>query len=214
MKKLFAFSGLGADKRVFSQLDLSEYDVIYVDWVTPSKFESLADYVIRLAQYYNIPKQGALGIGVSFGGICLSELAKSLNFEKIILISSAKTKFELPSLYSWTMLVPFIKLIPRKILITPNFILNWFFGVKGRVEKDLLANIIKETDADFLKWAIIQIVVWKNTQIPINHLHIHGVEDRIIPIKNINQATKIASGGHFMIFNQASEISNLINKFF
>ena len=39
--KLYAISGLGADKRVFQYLDL-DYELIHIDWIPPLKGERIA----------------------------------------------------------------------------------------------------------------------------------------------------------------------------
>ena len=40
-KILYLLSGLGADKRVFDFLDLSDYDIFHIAWIPPLKSESL-----------------------------------------------------------------------------------------------------------------------------------------------------------------------------
>lgn len=212
-KKVFAFSGLGADKRVFEQLDFSEMDLIHVVWLPPRPQEYLLSYVCRLAEHYNIPKKGATVIGLSFGGICLCELAKIYDFEKVVLISSAKTKSELPKSYALSGLFSLHKLIPEKQLTKTNPMLNWLFGVTSTHDKATLAAIFQDTDPQFLKWAIAQIVSWDNNVTPQNCLHLHGDKDRIIPIRNVDYSIKIRGGGHFMVMNKAQEISFHIRNF-
>jgi hypothetical protein len=41
MKKVYFISGLGADSRVFSFLDLSYFEPVFLDWLPPQKKESL-----------------------------------------------------------------------------------------------------------------------------------------------------------------------------
>ena len=48
MKKVYFISGLGADKRIFSFLDLSFCEPVFIDWITPLKNESLESYALRL----------------------------------------------------------------------------------------------------------------------------------------------------------------------
>ena len=48
MKELFLLSGLGADKRVFDFLDLSDYSIHHVNWIIPIPKESMAQYANRL----------------------------------------------------------------------------------------------------------------------------------------------------------------------
>ena len=48
MKKVYFISGIGADKRVFSFLDLSFCEPVFLDWIAPNKQESLESYALRL----------------------------------------------------------------------------------------------------------------------------------------------------------------------
>lgn len=97
MKKIFIFSGLGADKRVFSKLNLKEFEVVHIEWLPSIKNENLSNYVNRLAEYYQIPASGANVLGISFGGMCIVELAKTYDFNKIVLISTAISSSNLPA---------------------------------------------------------------------------------------------------------------------
>lgn len=213
MQTIYAFSGLGADSRAFANLDLSGYTVVHIDWLLPNSRESLSDYVLRLAEKYSIPKQGAFVIGISFGGMCLSTLAKTYDFAKIVFISTAKTKYELPRSYRFSKYIPLYKLIPAQQLTKSNAILAWLFSAKTSVEKQLLKEIIEGSNPTFLKWAINCIIHWDNTVIPTNFFHIHGDEDRIIPISNVKYMMRIRNGGHLMALNKAEELSLHIRKY-
>jgi hypothetical protein len=74
MKKIYFISGLGADKRIFSFLDLSFCEPVFVDRITPLKNESLQGYALRLGK--NIPGKDPVIIGISFGGMLATEIAK------------------------------------------------------------------------------------------------------------------------------------------
>src|SRR5688572_22332577 len=97
MKKIFLLSGLGADKRVFDFLDLSEYSVHHVTWNKPLVGESMASYAERLLP--QISENRPILIGVSFGGMIALEIAKLISVEKVILISSAKSSDAIPSYF-------------------------------------------------------------------------------------------------------------------
>jgi len=211
--KIFVFSGLGADKRAFTAIDFSGYEVKHMDWIDPLPKEKLEDYVIRLAETHHLPKSGAAVIGVSFGGMCICELAKSYTFQKIVLISTAKSKNELPQDGFWSFLAPLANLIPGKMLTKPNSLLFKTFGVTEQKDKDLLANIIRDTDPKFLKWAMGAIRHWENITEPKEFFHVHGTEDRVVPFKNVKQVIPIMDGGHFMVLNRGDEISQLIRSY-
>ena len=211
---VYAFYGLGADARAFAALELPGYEVIHVEWVQPQPAEPLAAYVLRLAQQAGIPKSGAFVIGLSFGGICATELSKSYTFKKLLLISSAKTQQELPSFFGFAKILPLHKLIPTKFFTMPSAFLNRMFAVHEIADQMLLAAIIRDTDPQFMKWAIQAMLDWDNKLMPANCLHIHGDKDRVIPINSIRNAVPIQGAGHFMILNRASEISPRIVDFF
>ena len=84
------------------------------------------------------------------------------------------------------------------------------FGLESSQEKKLLKSIFKDTDLKFLKWAINEIVNWKNEIVPLNIFHIHGNKDRIISMKNVKTDFVIDNGGHFMTVNKAKEIESII----
>ncbi|MFZ4863083.1 hypothetical protein ACL9RF_12970 [Sphingobacterium sp. Mn56C] len=228
MEKLFLFSGLGADKRVYAPLlhhlglnDAADgyqkltarFEFVHIEWLPPGAAESLSCYVQRLANHYQIPKEGAKVIGVSFGGMCISELSKTYNFGKIVLISSAKNKYELPKSLPLSKFFPLHRLIPDRYFLQPTMLLNWLFTLGSTEEKQLLAEIVKDSDPKFLRWAINCIVNWDHTSIPLNCMHIHGDMDRVIPIQNVDYSIKIARAGHFMILNKAAEIAFSVKNY-
>lgn len=214
MENIYLFSGLGADRRVFANLDLSGFQVIYVDWLKPRPAEALESYVFRLAEHYQIPKQGANVLGVSFGGMCIAELAKYYDFKKTILISSAKTKDELPKLLGISKLLSLHKLLPDAATSSTSLkVLSWLFGAKSDEDKNLLQAILKDTDPDFQRWAVDKVVHWENTQTPANCLHIHGDKDHLLPIQYVDYSIRIKGGGHFMVWNKAAELSFPIRNF-
>lgn len=210
MKKLYLFSGLGADYRVLQDLDFAGYEVTFIEWIKPFENESIEDYALRLMVQIRVEKP--VLIGLSFGGIMAIEVGKLIQTEQIILIASAKTKHEIPFYYRFAGSLKLNKLLPVNLLKQPNFISDWFFGVKSKKDKDLLACILHDTKADFLKWAIDKIVNWQSVSILSNIKHIHGTSDRILPYKFVSADVTIFSGGHFMTTNRAEELTLKIRE--
>ena len=214
METIYIFSGLGADSRVFEKLDFSGLNVVYINWLKPRPSEALESYLFRLAEHYKIPKQGALVLGVSFGGICISELSKYYDFQKTVLISSAKTRDELPKSVGFSKLLSLHKLLPGGVNSKAvSKVIHWLFGAKTVEERNLLDNVLKDSDPDFQKWAIDKIVNWENKHTPVNCLHIHGDKDRLIPIQNVDYTIRVKGGGHLMVWNKAVELSFPIRNF-
>lgn len=208
MSKIYILSGLGVDRRVFDNIDFGNLDVEFIDWITPLTNETLEDYAKRISLKIRI--ENPVLIGLSFGGMVAVEISKIIKTKKIILIASAKNKFELPKLNRISGELGLNKLIPKSLFKKQNFFTNWLFGIETESEKLLLKNILQDTDPEFFSWAINEIVNWKNEISPENLIHIHGNNDRIIPFKNVKADFVVAGGGHFMTVNKPQEIQNII----
>jgi len=208
MSKIYIFSGLGVDRRVFDNINFGGLDIEFIDWIDPLKNESLQNYAERIS--LKITAENPILIGLSFGGMVAVEISKILKTERIILIASAKNKFELPAVYRITGKLKLNKLIPKSIFKKQNFITNWIFGIESESEKQLLKSILQDTDPDFFSWAINEIVNWNNELTQKNLVHIHGNKDRIIPINNVKTDFIIESGGHFMTVNRSRIIEKII----
>jgi pimeloyl-ACP methyl ester carboxylesterase len=205
---LYLFSGLGADKRIFQRLDLSGYSVNYIDWNIPLEDETIEHYASRLLSQITTPKPTL--IGLSFGGIMAIEVAKQVETEKVILISSIKSGNEVPFYYRWMARAGIHKHIPSGFFKNTNFVTNWLFGSVTPFDQQLLKEILSETNPKFFAWALDQIIQWKNQTIPRNLVHIHGTGDRILPIRFSGYDIVVEKGGHFMTLNKAEEINRIL----
>ena len=210
--KVHFLSGLGADERVFRQLDLPGIEPRYIQWIKPRRDEKLAAYAHRLLEQIDTDRPVIL-VGVSFGGIMAQEIAKLITCKKVIIISSIKSWREKP----WQLhLVNFTKahrLLPfRMVKSHRNWGNDYFFGTETKGESVFLKTIINETDEFFFKWAINQIVCWTPDHDHTDVFHIHGTEDRIFPYKPIQNCIPVEGAGHFMIVNRAKQVSHLIKQ--
>ena len=209
MKKVYFLSGLGADKRGFSFLDLSFCEPIFIDWIKPLNKESLKSYALRLRE--QIPEEHPTVVGVSFGGMLACEMAKPDPLMNAIIIASSKSANEFPYYLRVGKYIPVYKWLPEK-LIRSGRSLNWMFGVKDETQKKLVANIVADIDPYFLKWAIKAILHWDEKEEPANVKHIHGTADRLLPFRFVKADYKIQGGTHLMSINKPSEISSLLQK--
>ena len=205
---LYLFSGLGADKRIFQKLDLSGFSVNYIEWKIPLKNETIEHYASRLLSQITTPKPTL--IGLSFGGIMAIEVAKLIETEKVILISSIKSGNEVPFYYRWMAHTGIHKHIPSRFIKSTNFITNWLFGTVTPFDQQLLKEILGGTNPVFFRWALDRIVHWKNKTLPKNLIHIHGTGDRILPIRFSGSDIVVKKGGHFMTLNKSDEINRIL----
>ena len=150
MSKIFLIAGLGADTRVYNNIDLHEHDVTPVDWIEPNKQDTLAIYAQKLIYQYHITKNSVV-IGNSLGGMIAVEIAKQVALNKVILISSIKTIDEAPGYFSFFRNFPVYKLVPKKLYAYLGVLIELFFGKMAPDDLWLFKDMLKKTSPVFLK---------------------------------------------------------------
>ncbi len=210
MKSIFCISGFGADHRVFSRLDLGTHQVHYLDWLIPIPQEPIGQYAQRMSAA--IKTENPVILGLSFGGMMAIEIAKLISAEKIILISSIKTRQELPGWMKWAGKLRLDEFLPLKSFPLIEPLENRNLGIETEEERQMVSAYRKKVDPRYTSWAVHEILHWKNTWIPENLVHIHGGKDHIFPIRKIRADFVIEDGGHFMIMNRAEKINPILSK--
>jgi hypothetical protein len=210
-KTIYLIPGVGANDKVFMNLDLPGYEIVHIKWPKHKKNESLQSYVKKLVPQIKTDTE-PIFIGLSFGGIVAIELAKLIQPSKIVLISSIKTHHERPLKLMFLNSLKFHRLLPGKLVLQFRFWLNWLLGKLSAEEWELIESMIKEVNIEFNEWAVDQVIHWHNDEVPDNLVHIHGTGDRIFPSFYVKKAIWIKGGSHFMVVNRAKEISKIIMK--
>lgn len=208
--KIYFLSGLGADETVFHSLNLPGVEPVYLHWFSPHPKETLRAYAQRMAE--RIPEKDPILIGLSFGGIMAIEIAACISVKKIILISSIKTRKELPFYMRMCRLVPLHRLLPLHLVSRQPKLMGYFFGTRNSTQQERLKKIIEGTVPGFNPWAIDRLVNWKPDGLHKNLVHIHGNADHLLPHRYVKADHLIPNGSHFMIVHQAKEISALIQQ--
>lgn len=211
MKQVYCLSGLGADYRIFSKLELENTELVHIPWVPFDAHDELSCYAQKMSA--KIPGDDPIILGVSFGGMLAVEIAKLRKTQKLILVSSAKTKDEIAG--SGGGLMQFLvkyNMLPAGLMKIPNSVMFKKFGAVTEDEKNLLSSILKDTDTHFVKWALKAMQVWTNTSYTANITHIHGTDDHIILPDHVKADHWIEGGTHLMIYSRAAEIAAIINK--
>ena len=208
--KVFFISGLGADSRAFNFLNLSFCQPIFIEWPKHSKIDTLESYAQKI--FKSINDEEAIIVGLSFGGMLATEIAKKHPKTKVILISSCKTYKEIPRYLRFWRYIPLYKLHSNRLKKISGLIPSAVLGVKGIEQKKIQRQILFDSDPAFTRWAIGAILHWKNTTVPQNLTHIHGTADNLLPYKYVQAQHTIHGGAHIMIMDKAREISDLLRK--
>ena len=210
---IYFMPGLAAGPEIFEKLELSKelYELHYLSWIEPlSLKETIANYAMRMAD--EIKHNNPVLVGVSFGGVIVQEMSKFMDVQKIIIISSVKSKSELPKKFKIAAKSKIYKLFPTRIVTNFEDYAKYFVGKSLEKKAKLYKKYLSVRNKEYIKWSIHNAITW-NQEKPLNNIaHIHGTKDEIFPIKNIKDAIIIENGNHSMIIIKAKEISKIIHE--
>jgi pimeloyl-ACP methyl ester carboxylesterase len=213
MKKvqLYLLAGLGFDERIFYELNIENAQLNYLEWPEPGKNESFENYTKRIASQISTSDTPIVLVGHSFGGIVVQEIAKSVDAAKVIIISSIKSKEEMPITLKFLKMVPLYKFFNKKVILLSFPIWAVAFGYNSKKGRKLFKQMIGACSDNYFKWSMHQIVNYSGDNKLLNLTHIHGTRDKTFPISLIRDPIIIQDGSHFMVFSKAEEVSNVIN---
>lgn len=205
--------GLAAGPEIFENLELSKelYEFHYLTWKKPLALEeTIANYAMRMAE--EIQHKNPVLVGVSFGGIIVQEMSKFIDVKKIIIISSVKSKNELPKRFKIASKSKIYKLFPTSIVTNFEDYAKYFVGKHLEKKAKLYKKYLSVRGKKYIKWSIHNAINWNQETALDNITHIHGTKDEIFPIKSIKNAIEIENGNHSMIIIKAKQISKIIHE--
>ncbi|NCD71820.1 alpha/beta hydrolase [Mucilaginibacter agri] len=211
MAKIFLIAGLGADYRLFKNIELSGHDVIYVHWIEPEPEDTLATYAGKLIDQYDIQAGDAV-VGVSLGGMITIEIAKQVKLSKAILISSIKTSDEAPWYFGFFKKVTLYKLIPNKSFAPLGVFIKPIFGQMAKDDELLFRSMLENSSPVFVKWAMNAVLNWKSKTVLPNVYQITGNRDLVFNYKKISNTAIVNGGTHIMVFDKAKEINGWLKE--
>jgi len=203
---------MGADERVFRNIQLNGHEIVHLNWIPPIASESLKSYALRLAARINNNEPFGL-VGLSLGGMVATEIASVLHPVKTVLISSISCSASMPPYYRFAGYLRLHKIIPISFLKT---LAKWkrLVTKENSADKKMLRMMIEESDPHFMRWAFAAALSWKRTERPANCFHIHGSSDAILPMRFAKPDHVIPRAGHLMVLTRAREISRLLQEVF
>jgi pimeloyl-ACP methyl ester carboxylesterase len=211
MIKVYLISGLGADSRLFKNIQLpAGYEAVLIDWLLPKANDTLTSYAKAVVSQYDI-KDNQVVIGVSLGGMIAVEIAKQIKLNKVILVSSIKTDSEAPWYFNVFRKLPVYYAIPGKLMTHLGFLVKPMFGKMKPDDLALFKSMLRNSAPMFLKWAMGAVLKWKSDVTYANLYHIIGDKDLVFPHQNIKNPTAVIKGGtHIMVFDKADQINTLL----
>ena len=207
--KTYAISGLGADDRIFSKLTL-DFELTVLPWIKPKSRETFHEYALRFSERISKNEPFNL-IGVSFGGMLAQEINQIKKAEKVILVSSAISRNEIPLLFRIGLRLGIHNILPSSQR-PPDFLVSYFFGLKEQKHKEMLKSIMKDMNPDFLKWALSKISTWNSPPVLDNIYRIHGTADKVLYCHSNQKTQLVKNSGHLMPLEKAKKVSEILNS--
>lgn len=210
MIKIYAIPGLGTTKKLLVNLRITNTEVIVLEWPLPEKKDTMSSYAKKFLLYIDVSKPFYL-LGVSFGGMICTELNKLISPVKSFLISTSKTRDELP----W--FIKMGKYIPIHLLFSDHFHRKIAYYGRGIVgfENDYTVEFLEMLNhmkKHYFKYCVHMIVNWNNKILPKNAFHIHGTDDKLLSHKYVKADYLIEGGTHAIIVFRAKEINDILEK--
>ncbi len=198
-KHIYFVPGLAAGKEIFEYISLPKdlYEVHIIEWIIPEKKDTIEEYAKRMAAM--IVEPNPILIGVSFGGVMAQEMSMFLDLKKLIIISSIKSKNEIPNKMRIFKTIPAYRLIPPSFLENSKNMVKYGLGIKSKNKLELYQNYLSVKNTQYLKWAIKQMVGWNRENEISDIIHIHGDKDPVFPINKINNCIVVPGGTHIML---------------
>ena len=207
MIHVYFVPGLADRRELFNPLHLPEeiFTMHVIDWLIPEKGESMQSYAKRMA--VSVTEPNAVLVGVSFGGVVAQEMSEFLQLKKLIIISSVKSRKELPRRLKVARTTRVYKLIPTRLVLSANDLTKFSIGSRSKKRLQLYQEFLHVRNKRYLDWAIKNMVCWERKTPAKEVVHIHGDGDIIFPIKNIEECLIIEGGTHIMLLNKGKKVS-------
>ena len=209
---IYFLPGQGSDYRIFDSLFIdTSYSKKYIEYPMPEKGMNMKQFAKVIVNNIDTTKPIIL-VGVSLGGMLSVEIAELIPVSKVIIISSAKNKNELPLRYRTQNIFPLYKIIPPKMLHISAKALQPIVEPDRNKNKATFKKMLYAKNPLYIKRTIHMIVTWDRIENSSNIIQIHGTKDHTIPIRNVQAQYIVARGSHMMCLTKGRKIGELINQ--
>tara|TARA_R110002051_G_scaffold226498_4_gene289147 strand:- start:659 stop:1291 length:633 start_codon:yes stop_codon:yes gene_type:complete len=195
--------GMAASSAIFEYIDLppERFELHFLEWTIPVVGISFTEYAENMCS--NIIHENVVLLGVSLGGLLVQEMSNFVLVRKVIIVSSVKTRYELPKRMLFARYTKAHKLLPTGLISNVELLAKYAFGESVTKRLSLYERYLSIRDKSYIDWCIDQLVNWDCEKPCDNLVHIHGEKDNVFPISNITDYLPVVNGTHTMIIHRA-----------
>ena len=215
---LYLVPGFLTDRTIYKDFLLDErLNCKVIEFIAPAnKDEPIEDYAKRMAEKIDTTENVVL-LGTSFGGILSTEIAKHIEVEKLILVSSAKNRGELNPLMKIKNSSKLLDFIPDSF-VKKTIEAGYDIGKKiipdiKEMKNEEISEMVHNIDGTLEKWIIKKINTWQGKNEVEDFLHLHGDKDPVFPVKKIKNFELVKDGNHNMVIVKSQEIRDRVVEY-
>lgn len=196
---VYLMPGMAAKPTIFSRIRLpkDQFEIFWLEWMMPEEDERLEHYAKRMIQ--KVKHDNPVLLGVSFGGILVQEMSKYMKVRKLIVVSSVKSRHELPKRMKVAKFIRAYKYIPTQLLSNLDVLKKYAFNQTVSKRIDLYKTYLAVNDKRYLDWAIKEMLLWDQDEPNSDAIYIHGDKDAIFTQSLDGECTIVKGGTHIMI---------------
>ncbi len=212
MIHVYLMPGMAANPSIFEYLKLpdTQFTLHPLSWKIPEANDTLEVYAKKMLE--EVKEDNPVLIGVSFGGVIVQEMAKYITAKKTIIISSVKSKNELPKRMRFSRALGLYRIAPVSLVRNIDTLANYAIGDRLKQKVALYQKYLSITNPIYLNWALQQMLCWEQTEYNEDLVHIHGTDDPVFPYKYIDKCIPIKGGTHAMIITKCKWFNNNLPK--
>jgi pimeloyl-ACP methyl ester carboxylesterase len=205
--------GLGADGRLFrDQAAALPGRILTPPWPSLRPEESLSGFAQRLATSLPAEIPPVIG-GASFGGMVALELAAIVRPKAVVLVGSCTgPEAVAPALRA---LGRFCASVPETLFRPRPWtspVLLPMFGQLHPAERLLFWEMACGVQPGFLKWGCQAVLSWRPTTHDVPVFHLHGSEDRIIPVQRVRPTQVVQGAAHLLSLSHPVQTSDFLSR--
>nr|WP_321228293.1 alpha/beta hydrolase [uncultured Psychroserpens sp.] len=199
---VYLMPGMAANPTIFEHIKLPEdqFEIHWLEWMIPQKKETLESYAKRMI--LNIKQDNVVLLGVSFGGILVQEMSKHMTFKRLFVVSSVKSKHELPKRMKVMKYTKAYKLLPTQLVSNIDFLAKYAFGETVTKRIELYKKYLSVSDKSYLDWAIENVIEWDQDAPNEDAIYIQGDKDAVFPHSCVGNCIVLKGGTHVMVINK------------
>lgn len=196
---VYLMPGMAAKPTIFERIKLPEdqFEIYWLEWLMPLPNESLQHYAQRMV--LQIRHKNPVLLGVSFGGILVQEMSKLFKVRKLIVVSSVKSRHELPKRMKIAKFIKAYKYAPTQWLSRLDELKKYAFTKAISKRIDLYKTYLGVNDKDYLDWSLKEMLLWDQDAPLPDAIYIHGDKDSVFTQSCNGNCIVIKGGTHVMI---------------